>query len=151
MQNKLKLIHDLYVSSNSEALLAAQKRADDVDTSALNLGEGQRKSLLAATGYSSIEELVAGAFVVEKMKRGALVQVGCLLYYSNMYGVMTCMVPAKISLGSFNAVWGPSIMFAGGKEILERLGAADVYDFKKKEYVYDYSACTASQKTALTA
>lgn len=141
MQAKLKKIHDTYVTLNREALMKAQDRADQVDTRNLNLGEGERKELLAATEYSSIDEAIASAVVVAKMKRGALIKVGCLLYFCNKYGVMICITPAKTPLGGFNAIWGPGIAFAGGPKILERLGVTYQYNFSVKENIFDYSQC----------
>jgi len=74
------------------------------------------------------------------LKRAALIQVHNLLYYCNRYGVMTCTVPAKFVIGQFNGEWGPSISFAGGPQILKRVGATSTYS-SGGESLFDYSNC----------
>ena len=140
MQKSLKKIEAIFINSYAGELVAARDRADNAEISGTTLGEGQRIKLLAATRAESIEELVKGARVVKKLKRAALIQVHNLLYYCNRYGVMMCTVPANFVIGPFNGVMGPSICFAGGPKILERLGATSVYAHGG-EYLFDYSAC----------
>ena len=121
MQKVLKAIHDKFINENIEELTAARDRADSVCTDGSTLGESVRMQIFAATQTTSLEELMEGAKIIKALKRGALIQVHNLLYYSNRYGVMTCTVPATYVFGNnFNGQWGPCITFAGGAKILER-------------------------------
>ena len=143
MSVKLKAIECLYVNKHKERLAAARDRADAVNTRDTTLGDGERMKLMAATEAQSIEEIIKSAVVVKRLKRAALIQVRDLLYYCNQWGVMICAVPAWFELGQLNYVWGPSISFAGGPEILERLGVTKAY-VTGGDYRYDYSACVES-------
>lgn len=140
MQATLQKIEAQFIHKHFDGLVAARDRANAVDTADMRLGEGERAELLAATGAASIEEIVQGAKVVKRLKRSALIQVHNLLYYCNPYGVMICTVPAEFVIGRFNAVWGPSITFAGGPQILERLGVKREWGPGNDE-LYNYSAC----------
>lgn len=141
MQKSLEKVLALFINKHFDELIAARDRAKNADTQGTTLGQGRRIEILAATGASSIDELIAGAKVVKRLKRAALIQVHNLLYYSNRYGVMTCTVPASFPIGSFNGEWGPSIRFAGGPQILDRLGVKSTYDCGG-DRVFDYSECT---------
>lgn len=141
MQKALAKIQSTFIAHHFEELVAARDRAKNVDIRTMTLGDGERAQIFAATGAKSIEELINGAKVVKRLKRSALIQVHNLLYYANRYGVMICTVPAKFVIGEFNGEWGPSIQFAGGPEILRRLGAATTYA-GRGDSLYDYSACT---------
>lgn len=140
MQATLRKIEALFIHKHFDELVAARDRANAVDTAKMRLGEGERAKLLAATGAASIEEVVQGAKVVKRLKRSALIQVHNLLYYCNPYGVMICTVPAEFVIGQFNAVWGPGIDFAGGPQILERLGVTKDWGPGNAD-LYNYSAC----------
>lgn len=144
MQKSLKHIESLFINTHFDELVAARDRAKSADTSDTTLGEGERIQILAATGAKSIDELIQGAQVVKRLKRAALIQVHNLLYYCNRYGVMICTVPASYTIGPFNGEWGPSITFAGGSQILERLGVTSTYA-GGGDHLFDYSKCTETQ------
>lgn len=150
MQKSLEKIQSLFIQKHFDELVAARDRAKSADTSDTTLGEGERVIIKTATGASSIEELVEEAKVVKRLKRAALVQVHNLLYYCNSYGVMTCTVPARFTIGQFNGEWGPSICFAGGPQILERLGVTSTYA-GGGDYLFDYSNCIESTVSWLDA
>lgn len=150
MQKTLRDIQTQFIHSHYEELVAARDRADAVDTAEMTLGEGERVKILAATGADAIEELIQGAKVVKRLKRAALIQVHNLLYYCNRYGVMICTVPASVTLGRFNAQWGPCIQFAGGPQILDRLGVEATYS-GNGDKLFDYSGCTETQPQWLEA
>jgi len=128
-----------FFTANQEELKAAKERADETKTHHLTLGEGQRQKLLAATKATSIQEIIDNAVVIKRMKCAALIKVHNLLYLANRYGVMICKVPSGISIKVLSVVEGPGIRFAGGEEILNRLGATRHYD--GRDYIYDYSQC----------
>lgn len=140
MQKSLKAIESVFINTSFNELVAARDRADSANIDGTTLGEGERIRILAATGAATIDELILGAKVVKRLKRAALIQVHNLLYYCNRYGVMTCTVPASFVIGQFNGQWGPSICFAGGPEILRRLGVTSAY-CAGGDSLYDYSGC----------
>ena len=150
MQKSLKAIESVFINANFDELVAARDRSYSVNIKKTTLGEGERIKILAATGAATIDELIHGAKVVKRLKRAALIQVYNLLYYCNRYGVMRCKVPARFVFGQFNGEVGPDICFAGGDEILRRLGVTYIH-LTGGEYLYDYSACIEEPVDWLTA
>lgn len=150
MQKILRDIQTQFIHNHYEELVAARRRADAVDTADMTLGEGERVKVLAATRAETVDELIQGAKVVKRLKRAALIQVHNLLYYCNRYGVMSCTVPATVTFGRFKAQWGPCIHFAGGHQILDRLGVQATYS-GKGDKIFDYSGCTETRPQWLEA
>lgn len=143
MQKQLQKILSLFINKHFEELVAARDRAKQADIAGTTLGEGERIRILAATGAETIEDLILSAKVIKKLKRAALIQVHNLLYYCNRYGVMICTVPASFPIGELNGEWGPDISFAGGPQILEKLGVTSAYTHGG-DRLFDYSACIES-------
>lgn len=143
MQKSLSEVQSLFISKHFQKLAEASERAESVNTSGMTLGEGMRVKLLAATGAASIDELIEQAVVVKRLKRSALIQVHNLLYYANQWGVMICTVPAKCPIGRFNCVHGPGITFAGGPEILHKLGVTKIG--VGMDCLHDYSKCVETK------
>jgi hypothetical protein len=143
MQKTLSNVKSLFINKHFQQLVEARDRADDVYTSNMTLGEGMRAEILAATGAASIDELIDQAVVIKRLKRSALIQVHNLLYYANQWGVMMCSVPAKCPIGRFNCVHGPGITFAGGPEILQKLGVTRIG--VGMICLHDYSKCVETK------
>jgi len=144
MQKVFSQVYSQFLEHNYDELVAARERADAINTVDMTLGDGIRAEILAATGAQSIDELIENAKVIKRIKRGALIQVHGLLYYSNKYGLMQCTVPSAFGFSPLKWVEGPSLMFAGSKEILERLGVKTQRQ-PDGEYIHDYSECVESQ------
>lgn len=143
MQKSLSDVKSLFIKKYWQQLVEARDRAEAVDTSSMRLGEGERAQIIAATGAASIDEIINSAFVVKRLKRAAIIQVHNLLYYANQWGVMMCTVPAKHPIGRFTCVEGPGITFAGGSEILQKLGVTRVG--VGMECRHDYSKCVETK------
>ncbi len=147
MQKTLSNVKSLFISKHFQQLVEARDRADDVYTSNMTLGEGLRAKMLAATGATSIEEVISSAVVVKRLKRAALIQIHNLLFYANQWGVMMCTVPAKYPIGHFNMVEGPSLTSTDSSKILRNLGV--IHSETRliegwPEALHDYSKCEES-------
>lgn len=140
MQSTLQKLVTRHLNLFHEKLLAAKERADDVDTASLNLGDSMRAKVAAATEMPSAQEAMASAVVVKKCKRAALIQVGCLLYFSNRFGVLTCLVPSGLSLECLATVWGPGIPPTENDVLLAQVGAKQT-GWDRGDRVFDYSGC----------
>lgn len=141
MQKSLERIYNRFYNAHYDELVVASTAADSVDTSEVRLGVGQEMVILAATGLSSVDEILGSAVVIKRIRRGALIQVNNLLYYANKYGVLICYVPSRICIGSFTRRWGPAIPHSIHRCLLDSLNVKVECPSAGGDRLFDYSSC----------
>ena len=130
------------VSDSTSTLARAVERGGATHQArrGMTLGEDNRALFLAHCGVANIEEAWAGAKVVARTKRSAIVRIGDLHLFLNRFGVATYLLPMETPMGSFN--FSQHSLLDSGPLLSAVDAVHDGYD--RKDPVYSYRACCLS-------